>query len=219
MIWLHGRTANKELDPGRYLRWIRAGIAACAIDLPGHGERFEAGRQEAAGTLSVVRQALSEIDKIVDSLASMQRFDLSRMGIGGASAGGMAVLARLCKPHPFRCASVEATTGSWLHQRQRPMFAGLTEGQINELNPIANLQEWREIPFQAIHARHDEMVSFDGQAAFVEALRSRYGDKNRVTMAVYDRTGAPQEHIGFGRMASIAKDAQRDFLKQHLGGD
>jgi len=34
---MHGRTANKELDPGRYLRLIRAGIAVCAIDLPGHG--------------------------------------------------------------------------------------------------------------------------------------------------------------------------------------
>ena len=39
VLWMHGRTANKELDPGRYLRWIRAGFAACALDLPGHGER------------------------------------------------------------------------------------------------------------------------------------------------------------------------------------
>src|SRR4029450_3068251 len=24
VIWMHGRTVNKELDPGRYLRWMRA---------------------------------------------------------------------------------------------------------------------------------------------------------------------------------------------------
>jgi len=40
VLWMHGRTVSKELDPGRYLRWVRAGIAACAVDLPGHGERF-----------------------------------------------------------------------------------------------------------------------------------------------------------------------------------
>ena len=39
LLWMHGRTATKELDPGRYLRLARAGIGACAIDLPGHGER------------------------------------------------------------------------------------------------------------------------------------------------------------------------------------
>src|SRR5262245_11172372 len=38
VLWMHGRTVNKELDPGRYLRWMRAGIGACAVDLPGHGE-------------------------------------------------------------------------------------------------------------------------------------------------------------------------------------
>ena len=25
IIWIHGRTVSKELDPGRYLRWLRAG--------------------------------------------------------------------------------------------------------------------------------------------------------------------------------------------------
>jgi hypothetical protein len=32
----------------------------------------------------------------------------------------------------------------------------------------------------------------------------------------YERTGAPGEHIGFGAMASDAKDRQRDFLKRCL---
>ena len=38
LIWIHGRTTNKELDAGRYLRLMRRGIACCALDLPGHGE-------------------------------------------------------------------------------------------------------------------------------------------------------------------------------------
>ena len=43
LVWMHGRTVAKELDPGRYLRLARAGIASCALDLPGHGERAEMG--------------------------------------------------------------------------------------------------------------------------------------------------------------------------------
>ncbi|MBZ0173007.1 MAG: hypothetical protein K8E66_11540, partial [Phycisphaerales bacterium] len=36
-IWLHVRRVFKEMDPGRYSRWLQAGVAVCAIDLPGHG--------------------------------------------------------------------------------------------------------------------------------------------------------------------------------------
>src|SRR5690242_3534476 len=61
VIWLHGRTAHKEMDPGRYLRWMRAGFGACAIDLPGHGERNDASLQDASRTLDVIRQSMDEI--------------------------------------------------------------------------------------------------------------------------------------------------------------
>src|SRR5690554_3251478 len=66
VIWMHGRTVNKELDPGRYLRWMRAGIGACAVDLPGHGERFDPELQQASRALDVVKQMVSEIDQIVE---------------------------------------------------------------------------------------------------------------------------------------------------------
>ncbi|MFM9996218.1 MAG: alpha/beta hydrolase family protein [Phycisphaerales bacterium] len=141
VLWMHGRTANKELDPGRYLRWVRAGIAACAIDLPGHGERLEAGMDAPARTLDVLERVVAEIDMVVAALVGRGEveavgiggtpvpragvgevglaetiraglFDTTRMAIGGMSAGGMATLRRLCDPHPFRCAAVECTTGA-----------------------------------------------------------------------------------------------------------
>ncbi len=37
LLWLHARTAQKELDSGRYLRLSRAGIPTVALDLPAHG--------------------------------------------------------------------------------------------------------------------------------------------------------------------------------------
>src|SRR5438552_12133234 len=99
VIWMHGRTVSKEIDPGRYLRWMRAGLAACAVDLPGHGERFDADLQEALRSFEVVKQMIDEIDVIVEALREKGAFDMNRLGIGGVSAGGMAALARLCRPH------------------------------------------------------------------------------------------------------------------------
>ena len=216
VIWMHGRTAHKELDPGRYLRWMRAGIGACAVDLPGHGERFDARLQEPDQSFAVVRQMIDEIDEIAAAISMMNEFDSQYMGIGGMSAGGMATLARLCRPHPFACTSVEATTGSWKHQRHRDMFQNVPQEWIDELNPIDHLASWREIPLQAIHAVGDEWVPIEGQAAFIDALRARYHNPEIIEFIRYDRTGAPGEHIGFGRMSADAKDRQRAFLERWL---
>lgn len=213
VLWMHGRTVNKELDPGRYLRWMRAGIAACAVDLPGHGERFDERMQQADATLAVVEQMVSEIDGVLEALGALDIFDMERVAIGGMSAGGMATLARLCRPHPFRVATIEATTGSWRWQRERAMFQPEI---VERLNPIDHLDRWRELPILALHARHDEWVALAGQEEFLEALRARYERPDLVELVVFDRTGAPAEHAGFGRHAATAKDTQLQFLSRWL---
>lgn len=216
VIWMHGRTVNKELDPGRYLRWIRAGIGVCAVDLPGHGERFNQAMQEPEAAMDVVLQMADEIDQIVDAIRAMQEFDNNRIGIGGMSGGGMATISRLCSDHPFRCASVEATSGSWGDQTHRPMFIDIDDAQLAKINPLNRLEHWREIPFQAIHALHDEWVPFEGQKRFVETLRSQYKQPELVELITYNRTGAQFEHAGFGKMAANAKKKQVEFFASIL---
>lgn len=218
VIWMHGRTVNKEIDPGRYLRLIRSGIAACAVDLPGHGERFDRGLQDPERTLDVVLQMADEIDSIIDSLRDYPGgvFDMNRLAIGGMSAGGMATLVRLTRAHPFVCTSVEATTGSWMHQRKRMMLKNKSEQEIAQYDPIQHLDVWREIPIQAIHAEGDEWVSIEGQREFLDALRDRYDDPSTIELVTYEDTGAPHEHAGFGKFAADAKNVQRDFLMKWL---
>lgn len=216
VIWMHGRTVNKELDPGRYLRWLRSGIGVCAVDLPGHGERFEEALQETGRALDVVLQMLDELDEVIDVLNEMACFDTKRIGIGGMSAGGMVTLARLCKPHPFACASVEATSGSWAEHLQGNRFKTITQDVIDANDPIQHLESWREIPIQALHAIHDEWVDIAGQERFFDALRERYADPEQIEFIRFERTGAPNEHAGFGKYAAEAKNQQRDFLESHL---
>ena len=172
LIWMHGRTANKELDPARFLRLVRAGIATVSLDLPGHGARHDDELQQPARTLEFVEQMAGEIDGVVEAMRATGWFDDTRMAIGGMSAGGMATLVRLCSAHRFRAACVECATGSFAWQRHRAMYDAQRAAR---LDPIAHLDGWRAIPLLVLHNELDAWVAVDGQREFVETLRVRTG--------------------------------------------
>lgn len=210
---MHGRSVNKELDPGRYQRLLRLGIACVAVDLPDHGERRSVKVVDAGSSLQVIAQMVSEIDAVVDAAHELGGLDLERMAIGGMSAGGMAALARLCRPHRFCAAVVECATGSWRWQenlvRSDPALAAA-------LNPIDHVDTWRAIPLLVLHNLLDEWIPIAGQEEFVEAVRSRTARPDLVQMHVYDKTDAPNEHAGFGRKGADAKDRVAAFLESAL---
>lgn len=213
LLWMHGRTVSKELDPGRYLRLLRAGIASVAVDLPGHGERLDPARQTAEAALAVIEQMAGEIDAVVAAARAVPELDADRIAIGGMSAGGMAALVRLCRPHRFAAAVGECTTGDLLGQ---PQLTATDPERVRRLDPATHLDGWREIPCIFLHNRHDEVVSCAALERFVERLRARATDPATVRLHVYDRTGAPAEHAGFGRQTADAKSRVTAFLEETL---
>lgn len=224
MLWMHGRTVNKELDPGRYLRWVRAGIAVVAIDLPGHGERADEALQAPDRVLDVLAMVLPEIDQVIAALAEPRfsgLFDHARLGIGGMSLGGMATLRRLCDPHPFSCATVESTAGDLSAVvGSRGAIAQLPASAYASLDPRRNLDEFRPLPLLALHSEADELAPIGPQRTFLELLRRRYAgagaDPSLVEFKTWPTTGAPQEHSGFGRVSHEAKTIQTAFLARWL---
>ncbi|MGP1273569.1 MAG: alpha/beta hydrolase family protein [Phycisphaerales bacterium] len=231
MVWMHGRTVDKELDPGRYLRWVRAGIAAISLDLPGHGERPGPRLHDPDCTPEILEQMQDELDTVLDAARSApfaDRLRFDRMGIGGMSAGGMVALRRLCDEHPFRCAAVESTTG-WLAELYEPT---LTDGRpwpvdhdpqrIARIDPMAHLSAWRPVPLLALHTEADRTVPIAGMRAFLDELRGIYAaagsDPGLIELRTWPETGAPSEHAGFGRVAAEAKNIQTEFLARHLLG-
>jgi len=234
VLWMHGRTANKELDPGRFLRWIRAGIAACSIDLPGHGERLFHGAHEPDASLKVIGQAVNEIDSVVEALADPRFdgvFDLDRIAIGGMSMGGIVTLRRLCDPHPFVCAAVEGTTG-WLEGlyfpedrsepgKAQPRWVVRHERDaVAVVSAAAHLSTFRPIPLLMLHSEADRMMPFAVAKGFADRLRTHYqeigADPSLIELVTWPETGAPEEHIGFGRFSNDAKNTQTEFFKRHL---
>lgn len=236
VIWLHGRTVNKELDPGRYLRWLRAGIGVCAIDLPAHGERFDAANQHPRHSLATLMQAASEIDYVVEALAEpvyQGVFDLDRLGIGGMSLGGMTALRRLCNPHEFKAAAIEGSTG-WL----RGLYFAQAEGvrfpagsdptwlhshatdDVARADTTQHLAEFRPVPLLVLHSEADQVVPWDNTRRFVDRLRQHYRSHHAaetlIKVHTWPQTGAPQEHVGFGRVSNDAKNLQTAFFAENL---
>lgn len=231
VLWMHGRTAHKEIDPGRFSRWLRAGIAACSIDLPGHGERAEASMQTGERSPEVIARAVAEVDGVLSALAEVHAglFDTARIGIGGMSMGGMVTLRRLCGPHGFRCAAVEATTGD-LEALYEPAAGETPEPAprahdseaVRRADPSQHLGGFEPLPLLALHSEADRMVPWPGQSRFLERLRAHYrqrgADPALVAIATWPETGAPAEHIGFGRVSNEAKTMQTEFFARHLAG-
>ncbi|MBM4008772.1 MAG: alpha/beta fold hydrolase [Planctomycetes bacterium] len=213
LLWFHGRTVDKETDPGRYLRLVRAGIGCIAVDLPGHGERPDASMQDGSRTAEVVEQAASEIDGILAD-ASVAGFDPTCTVLGGLSAGGMAAALRGCSDHPFRGFLLEATTGDWSTLCGR---AGFPSAAVERLNPLTHLVGWRECPVLALHATLDEWIPVEGQRRFIAALQAKSVRGASIELHEYARTDAPHEHMGFGRMASDAKSRGTRFIAACCG--
>lgn len=228
VLWMHGRTATKELDPGRYLRWLRAGIAACAIDLPGHGERLDPEYHTPSRTPDMLAQAVREVDAMVEFLAEPSHrgvFDLDRLAIGGMSAGGMTTLRRLCDEHEFVCAAVEGTTGNlaglYAPRAGDPAWPVKHDpAKVAGVDAMQHLHGFRPLPLLALHSEKDRLVPVGVQRRFIETLRGHYvsrgADPALIEFVTWPETGAPDEHVGFGRVSNDAKNLQTEFFAKHL---
>jgi predicted peptidase len=216
IIWIHGRTADKELDPGRYLRYVRNGINVCAVDLPGHGARFDAALQEARQSLEVVMKMASEIDGVMNGLEEFGGFDLQKAAIGGVSAGGMAAILRLLTPHHFCAVVLESTVGNLEAMRDLPLCSALSDDEIADINPLNHLGGWKDIPVLAFHNKRDEWIPISGQESFINALKEKSTKSEQIEFITFERTGAPYEHIGFGRESAFVKEVQVEFVAKYL---
>jgi pimeloyl-ACP methyl ester carboxylesterase len=216
LIWMHGRTASKEIDPGRYLRLARDGIASIALDLPGHGGREDLSVQAPTRAMGMIERMAREIDGVLADARALGIIDPSQLAVGGMSAGGMASCVRMCSPHPFRCALIECSTGDFASLAGMPIHDAAIAQRID---PMTHLDGWRDIPFLALHARHDEWMPHAGTERFVAALRARSAQPERISLHTYERTGAVAEHIGFGQMSHDAKTRGCEFLARYLRGD
>ena len=100
------------------------------------------------------------------------------------------------------------------------------ERRVAEIDPAQHLEGpigsgFEPIPLLALHSEADEMVPWRVQEGFLQRLRehfeSRGASPSLIEVTTWPETGAPAEHVGFGRMSNEAKNLQTAFLAEHLG--
>jgi hypothetical protein len=79
-----------------------------------------------------------------------------------------------------------------------------------------HLEGWRDIPLIAFHSRNDAWIPFKTESVFIDAIRMQSSRPEDIELVAFDHTGAPDEHIGFGRESAFVKEIQVDFLTRHL---
>ncbi|MDE1038024.1 MAG: prolyl oligopeptidase family serine peptidase [Phycisphaerales bacterium] len=216
LFWMHGRTADKELDPGRYLRCVRRGINVCAVDLPDHGQRCTDRQHHKENILGIIQQMSAEIQPVLDELEMQGGFDLNRAAIGGMSAGGLTSVYHLCSPHNFKAVILEASGGEWIHLRNSDLLPHLTLEELEVVNPMNHLTSWKDVPVIAFHNKHDVRVPFETTSDFIGALKDKSPNPEDIELVAFERSGAPNEHMGFGRESAFVKEVQVEFLAKHL---
>ena len=121
--------------------------------------------------LDIVLQMRDELDHITLGAIEALDVDASRVAIGGMSAGGMAAIARLCRPHRFRGAILLATTGDWASLAARPNMDAPQQDDLDRLSPMSQLAHWRPIPVLAVHCQGDAWIPWAGSSGFYRRSR------------------------------------------------
>jgi fermentation-respiration switch protein FrsA (DUF1100 family) len=84
------------------------------------------------------------------------------------------------------------------------------------VNAAEHLAGVAPVPLLALHSEADSMVPWPGQRDFLERLREHYAavgaKRSLVREHTWAETGAPFEHVGFGKVSNEAKNMQTDFL-------
>ena len=95
-------------------------------------------------------------------------------------------------------------------------MSALSDDEFNAVNPMNHLDSWRDIPVIAFHSRHDSWIPYETESEFIQAIKEQASHPQEIEFVSFDRTGAPDEHRGFGRESAFVKEMQLDFLARHL---
>lgn len=170
----HGAGGSKDaeyLAPVR-LPWATRGLAVATIDFPLHGERDSAKLgQELRETMArgvrptpeaialvdeFARQAVTDLARALDALASLPEIDAARIGYAGFSLG--AILGSLFVPYDARVLAAALAVGG----------AGFGPAV---LDPVAHIGGFAPRPLLFVNATRDERIPRAAAEALHEAAR------------------------------------------------
>lgn len=226
LLWLHGYGGDKSISPEALSVLGQFGFALLALDAEYHGDREQPGKNTYSLDLVENRYALAQtiIDyrRALDFLETIPEVDPQRIGLLGASMGGIlgALLAGV--DERVKVAIIVAGGGGWGEiVRQSQIVPADPVRQY--LNGNFNVAPRLFDPVDPIHLIH--------RMRSPRALQVHHGELDTIVpfsagMALYERAGEPKEfwtypgddHYSIGNGTSVLLLISRalSWLNQYL---
>jgi fermentation-respiration switch protein FrsA (DUF1100 family) len=215
VFFYHGYTSSKEVYSYFAYALAKAGFRVVLPDAPMHGERFDGNEQKRLAQFwEILQRNIDELPAIKERFQQRGLIAGDRIGVAGASMGGMTTLGAMTR-YPWIKAAASLMGAGYFSSLAQTLFPPLDE-QGNSLNaasfaariaPLADysvdhrLESFAKRPLLLWHGDADDVVPATESLHLANELRQRGWDKqltfltepgvkHRITPAALSATAA-----------------------------
>ncbi|QWA10261.1 esterase [Sodalis ligni] len=193
IFFYHGYTSSKDVYSYFGYALAKSGFRVILPDAPMHGARFNGDEQQRlAHFWDILRANIDELPALKDSLERQGLIDRGRMGICGASMGGMTALGAMAR-YPWLTAVAEFMgSGDYLRLARTlfppvPLTSSARQKEFEQrMAPLAEYEVFHQLdklsdrPLLLWHGDADPLVPAEESRRLYQALAAR-GSAGRVT--------------------------------------
>ncbi|HEJ9097108.1 TPA: esterase [Serratia odorifera] len=195
VFFYHGYTSSKEVYAYFGYALAKAGFRVILPDADLHGERYHGdAAQRLAHFWEILRRNIDELPALKAHFAERGVIDGTRIGVAGASMGGMTTLGALTR-YPWIAAAASLMGAGYFTSLSQTLFPPLDErGQVlsptrhaERVAPLADygvehqLETLSGRPLLLWHGEADDLVPASQSLRLAQALRERGWDQ-RLTL-------------------------------------
>ncbi|CNI04141.1 esterase [Yersinia aldovae] len=220
IFFYHGYTSSKEVYSYFAYAFAQAGFRTIAPDADRHGARFDGNETERRSHFwEILKSNIDELPALKQHYQQAGLIDGERIGVAGASMGGMTTLGALARYSWVRAAADFMGSGyftSLAHSLFPPLEAGVSISATEfarRLAPLADYDLTHQLgavagrPLLVWHGEADDVVPAVESARLVAALRASGRDN--------DLTYITEAGIGH-KITPSALKAGVTFFTKHL---
>jgi fermentation-respiration switch protein FrsA (DUF1100 family) len=211
VVFFHGfNTSSKEITSYFGYMLAMAGLRAVLPEADQHGERFDGDRTARLGQFwQILERCIAELPGWVEHYRGRGLVDGDRVGIGGTSMGGMAVLGAMAAYPWVRAAASYMGSGYFaeLSRTLCPPSSGSLPSTLQDLDASSNLERLGNRPLFLWHGERDDVVPFAEAARLRADLGARGLDQQLEFVA---------DPLGVHRITHTSAEAGVRFLAAAL---
>ncbi|QHB31169.1 esterase [Yersinia canariae] len=191
IFFYHGYTSSKEVYSYFAYAFAQAGFRTIAPDADMHGARFEGNEtQRLSHFWEILKSNIDELPGLKQHYQQAGLIDGDRVGVAGASMGGMTTLAAFAR-YPWVRVAADFMGSGYFTSLAHTLFPPLKGGQklsaaeferrlapLVEYDLSSQLEKIAERPLLVWHGEADDVVPAAESARLVEELRASGRDKH-----------------------------------------